>query len=89
MLMLGTPGRTRTCDLKLRSLLLYPAELPGQKLGVRGDYIMKPFGKPSGGRGVLYTVSVSVRTAARARYGIICSYRHVFGYGRRFCLVSC
>jgi hypothetical protein len=25
----GAPGRTRTYDLELRSLLLYPAELPG------------------------------------------------------------
>jgi hypothetical protein len=25
----GTPGRTRTYGLELRSLLLYPAELPG------------------------------------------------------------
>ena len=25
--MLGAPGRIRTCDLKIRSLLLYPAEL--------------------------------------------------------------
>jgi hypothetical protein len=25
----GTPGRVRTCDLRLRSPLLYPAELPG------------------------------------------------------------
>jgi hypothetical protein len=25
----GTPDRIRTCDLELRSLLLYPAELPG------------------------------------------------------------
>jgi hypothetical protein len=24
---LGTPGRIRTCDLEIRSLLLYPAEL--------------------------------------------------------------
>jgi hypothetical protein len=30
-LMLGTPGRIRTCDLELRSLLLYPTELPGRK----------------------------------------------------------
>jgi hypothetical protein len=27
--MIGTPGRVRTCDLRLRSPLLYPAELPG------------------------------------------------------------
>ena len=27
--MYGTPGRIRTYDLELRSLLLYPAELPG------------------------------------------------------------
>jgi hypothetical protein len=26
---IGAPGRIRTCDLELRSLLLYPAELPG------------------------------------------------------------
>ena len=26
----GTPDRIRTCDLELRSLLLYPAELPGR-----------------------------------------------------------
>ena len=26
----GTPGRVRTCDLRLRSPLLYPAELPGR-----------------------------------------------------------
>lgn len=25
----GTPGRIRTYDLELRSLLLYPTELPG------------------------------------------------------------
>jgi hypothetical protein len=25
----GAPGRIRTCDLELRSLLLYPTELPG------------------------------------------------------------
>lgn len=31
-LITGTPGGTRTPDLKLRSLLLYPAELPGQAL---------------------------------------------------------
>ena len=29
MFQLGTPDRIRTCDLELRSLLLYPAELPG------------------------------------------------------------
>ncbi len=28
----GTPGRVRTCDLRLRSPLLYPAELPGRVL---------------------------------------------------------
>lgn len=26
---IGAPGRIRTYDLELRSLLLYPAELPG------------------------------------------------------------
>ena len=26
-----TPNRIRTCDLRIRSALLYPAELPGQK----------------------------------------------------------
>ena len=25
-----TPNRIRTCDLRIRSALLYPAELPGQ-----------------------------------------------------------
>jgi hypothetical protein len=25
----GAPGRTRTCDLEIRRLLLYPAELRG------------------------------------------------------------
>ncbi len=29
MMIFGTPGRVRTCDLRLRSPLLYPAELPG------------------------------------------------------------
>ena len=29
---IGTPGRNRTYDQKLRSLLLYPTELPGLKL---------------------------------------------------------
>lgn len=33
----GTPGRIRTYDLELRSLLLYPAELPGQTNPV--DYL--------------------------------------------------
>lgn len=28
-MLFGTPGRVRTCDLRLRSPLLYPAELPG------------------------------------------------------------
>ncbi len=28
-----TPNRIRTCDLRIRSALLYPAELPGQKNG--------------------------------------------------------
>lgn len=28
----GTPGGIRTPDLELRSLLLYPTELPGRKL---------------------------------------------------------
>ena len=28
----STPGRIRTCDLLIRSQLLYPAELPGQFL---------------------------------------------------------
>jgi hypothetical protein len=32
--MLGAPGWTRTTDLRLRSPLLYPAELPGQKYPV-------------------------------------------------------
>ena len=27
--LLGAPGRTRTCDLEIRRLLLYPAELRG------------------------------------------------------------
>jgi hypothetical protein len=31
--MFGTPGRIRTCDLELRSLLLYPTELPGHGAG--------------------------------------------------------
>jgi hypothetical protein len=33
--MLGAPGRIRTYDLRLRSPLLYPAELPG--LGAGGE----------------------------------------------------
>ena len=28
-IMFGTPDKIRTCDLRLRSPLLYPAELPG------------------------------------------------------------
>ena len=28
----GAPDRIRTCDLRIRSPLLYPAELPGHKL---------------------------------------------------------
>ena len=31
--MLGAPGWIRTSDLRLRSLLLYPAELPGLGAG--------------------------------------------------------
>jgi hypothetical protein len=30
----GAPGRIRTYDLRLRSPLLYPAELPGQNSSV-------------------------------------------------------
>jgi hypothetical protein len=30
---IGAPGRIRTCDLRLRSPLLYPAELPGRLFG--------------------------------------------------------
>jgi hypothetical protein len=29
----GTPGKIRTCDLELRSLLLYPTELRGHGAG--------------------------------------------------------
>ena len=32
MMIIGTPGGIRTPDLKLRSLLLYPTELPGPDL---------------------------------------------------------
>jgi hypothetical protein len=32
MIHLGAPDRIRTCDLRLRSPLLYPAELPGRTL---------------------------------------------------------
>ena len=47
MLMLGTPGRIRTCDLELRSLLLYPAELPGHvridgQLSREQDFVLVP-----------------------------------------------
>jgi hypothetical protein len=31
---IGAPGRIRTYDLRLRSPLLYPAELPGRLTGV-------------------------------------------------------
>ena len=30
----GDPGRIRTCDLQIRNLLLYPAELRGHVEGV-------------------------------------------------------
>jgi hypothetical protein len=30
-LFICTPDRIRTCDLRIRSALLYPAELPGHK----------------------------------------------------------
>ena len=30
----GTPGRTRTCDRRIRNPMLYPAELPGPGSGV-------------------------------------------------------
>ena len=40
MLMLGTPGRIRTCDLELRSLLLYPAELPGLRRNLRAYLVL-------------------------------------------------
>lgn len=29
---LSTPSRTRTCDLRIRNPLLYPAELSGQRV---------------------------------------------------------
>ena len=34
---IGAPGRIRTCDLRLRSPLLYPAELPGHGNGDKPD----------------------------------------------------
>ena len=30
----SAPGRTRTCDLEIRRLLLYPAELRGRGIGI-------------------------------------------------------
>ena len=30
----STPGRIRTCDLRVRNALLYPAELRGQLVGM-------------------------------------------------------
>ena len=35
--LLGTPGRIRTYDLELRSLLLYPTELPGHCTAIITD----------------------------------------------------
>ncbi len=32
----GAPSRIRTCDLELRSLLLYPAELSGHVVIITG-----------------------------------------------------
>ena len=38
---LSAPGRTRTCDLEIRRLLLYPAELRGRGIG---NYIVLDIG---------------------------------------------
>ena len=37
MIIFGSPSRVRTCDLELRSLLLYPAELSGQTTNNTND----------------------------------------------------
>ena len=34
----STPDRIRTCDLQLRRLLLYPAELPGHTLNFDAEF---------------------------------------------------
>ena len=44
ILFYGTPGTTRTCDLRIRSPLLYPAELQAQQedlLSKNGPYVHK------------------------------------------------
>lgn len=34
----GAPGRSRTCDLQIRSLLLYPAELRAHNMAEKGGF---------------------------------------------------
>ena len=43
----GAPGRTRTCDLEIRRLLLYPAEL--RRLAMRHRTV-EPSGRGTGAR---------------------------------------
>jgi hypothetical protein len=66
--MVGAPGKTRTCDLELRSLLLYPAELRGQSNQayylLTGDTIAQ-----------IYFCSVDVMTAMNSDApGVICGF---------------
>ncbi len=44
-LLIGAPGWIRTSDLELRSLLLYPTELPGHWCGIPESNWSLEFGK--------------------------------------------
>ena len=43
---IGDPGRIRTCDPQIRNLMLYPAELRGQPLGLWFNSIIDQYPDP-------------------------------------------